>query len=56
MAGGRACTPGSGPGGSTLYCCSDVDYCNGTAYHPVPIFSIISLIIASVIAKFKLFC
>ncbi|CAF0739469.1 unnamed protein product [Adineta ricciae] len=29
MAGGRTCTPGGGPGGSTRYCCSDQDYCNG---------------------------
>ncbi|CAF1294238.1 unnamed protein product [Adineta steineri] len=28
MAGGRSCTPGSGPGNSIRYCCSDQDYCN----------------------------
>ncbi|CAF4331171.1 unnamed protein product, partial [Adineta steineri] len=26
MAGGRSCTPGSGPGNSVRYCCSDQDY------------------------------
>ncbi|CAF4332214.1 unnamed protein product, partial [Adineta steineri] len=26
MAGGRSCTPGSGPGNSIRYCCSDQDY------------------------------
>ncbi|UJR14288.1 hypothetical protein I4U23_001278 [Adineta vaga] len=30
MAGGRSCTPGSGPGSSIIYCCSDKDYCNGS--------------------------
>ena len=29
IASGRSCTPGSGVGGSTRYCCSDKDYCNG---------------------------
>ncbi len=56
MAGGRACTPGSGPGGSTLYCCSDQDYCNGTRRPAMPIFEIISLIIAVMFVKFKILC
>jgi len=51
MAGGRACTPGSGPGGSTLYCCSDQDYCNGITRHTMSTFDIISLIIALLVAK-----
>ncbi len=51
MAGGRACTSGSGPGGSTQYCCSDVDYCNGTEHHKKPMFAIISLIITLLFAE-----
>ena len=55
MAGGRSCTPGSGAGGSTRYCCSDKDYCNGTTHHTISIFSIISLTIALLFTKYKLF-
>ncbi len=56
MAGGRACTPGSGPGGSTKYCCSDQDYCNGTIRHTMSTFDIICLIISLLVVKFKFFC
>lgn len=45
MAGGRICIPGSGNGGSTVYCCSDRDYCNGTTKHNSPIIIIIGLMI-----------
>jgi len=45
MAGGRICIPGSGVGGSTIYCCSDKDYCNGTIRNISSITVIIGLMI-----------
>lgn len=55
MAGGRSCTPGSGPGSSTRYCCSDTDYCNGTIRHTMSMFGIIFLLTALLVAKFNFF-
>ncbi|CAF1519492.1 unnamed protein product [Adineta steineri] len=53
MAGGRACTSGSGPGGSTYYCCSDKDYCNKTSTnYPVSIVAIIIHIVVLLFIQF----
>ncbi|CAF0839449.1 unnamed protein product [Rotaria sordida] len=46
MAGGRACTSGSGVGSSVRYCCSDKDYCNRALSRTASMISIILLIMA----------
>ena len=56
MAGGRSCTPGSGVASSTIYCCSDKDYCNETTRHISSIIGTLTMIIASLVVKQMIFC
>jgi len=55
MAGGRACTPGSGPGNSMKYCCSDEDYCNGTTRPIISFVATMFLLVVSMISKHDFF-
>jgi hypothetical protein len=56
MAGGRSCTPGSGVGSSTIYCCSDKDYCNETTRLISPMIMTLVLMVTSLIAKVVILC